>query len=101
MPPHPPNRQTQRLSTPPSLPQKKSVACRPCHARKIKCSGNKPYNNCNRASECIYPARDHQVKVQQRYSLTYEQRCELCRLRLDYDPSTATVHRSPFTDKHR
>ncbi|KAH6951997.1 fungal-specific transcription factor domain-containing protein [Fusarium avenaceum] len=62
-----PDSRTRRISTPPSLPQRKSVACRPCHARKIKCSGAKPCNNCNRASECVYPTRDRQVKVQQSF----------------------------------
>ncbi|KAH7203100.1 fungal-specific transcription factor domain-containing protein [Fusarium redolens] len=52
-------------STPSNLPQQKSIACRPCHNRKIKCSGGRPCNNCTRASECVYPTRDRQIKVPQ------------------------------------
>ncbi|EXK43525.1 hypothetical protein FOMG_02470 [Fusarium oxysporum f. sp. melonis 26406] len=52
-------------SDPSNLPQQKSIACRPCHNRKIKCSGGRPCNNCTEASECVYPTRDRQVKVHQ------------------------------------
>ncbi|XEV04608.1 hypothetical protein FSHL1_009895 [Fusarium sambucinum] len=55
----------QRHSNASNLPRQKSVACRTCHSKKIKCSGGKPCNNCTRASECVYPTRDRQVKVHQ------------------------------------
>ncbi|KAF2833524.1 hypothetical protein CC86DRAFT_389739 [Ophiobolus disseminans] len=47
----------------------KSVACRRCHSRKVKCSGERPCSICRDAgldSECVYPARDRQVKISQR-----------------------------------
>ncbi|KAI3334256.1 fungal-specific transcription factor domain-containing protein [Ustulina deusta] len=48
----------------------KSVACRKCHARKIKCSGGRPCQSCRQLGcqeECIYPKRDRQIKVNQSY----------------------------------
>ncbi|KAH7233046.1 fungal-specific transcription factor domain-containing protein [Fusarium tricinctum] len=96
-----PESRTRRISTPPSLPQRKSVACRPCHARKIKCSGNKPCNNCNRASECIYPTRDRQVKVQQSFidRLLHENAELRARLTQSESPQTRNTstpwHHSP------
>ncbi|KAH7084255.1 hypothetical protein FB567DRAFT_78249 [Paraphoma chrysanthemicola] len=49
----------------------KSVACRRCHSRKVKCSAEQPCSNCRDAGlnvECVYPARDRQVKISQRYA---------------------------------
>uniref|UniRef100_A0A0B7KI93 Zn(2)-C6 fungal-type domain-containing protein n=1 Tax=Bionectria ochroleuca TaxID=29856 RepID=A0A0B7KI93_BIOOC len=51
----------------PKLPQKKAIACQSCHARKIRCSGTKPCNNCTSVSDCIYPKRDRQVRVHQSF----------------------------------
>ncbi|KAM0717252.1 hypothetical protein Q7P37_007104 [Cladosporium fusiforme] len=52
-----------------TTPSKRSIACRECHKRKVKCSGNgPPCTACQQARvECEYPARDKQVKVGQRY----------------------------------
>ncbi|CAH0052173.1 unnamed protein product, partial [Clonostachys solani] len=66
MPPSPSRSGKQPIPAP-KLPQKKTIACRPCHARKIRCSGNKPCNNCARVSDCIYPTRDRQVRVHQSF----------------------------------
>ncbi|KAF6838629.1 fungal specific transcription factor domain-containing protein [Colletotrichum plurivorum] len=52
------------------LPPVKSTACRRCHSRKVKCSGEQPCQNCRHAgkgSECTYPRRNRQVKVRQSY----------------------------------
>ncbi|EWZ46232.1 fungal-specific transcription factor domain-containing protein [Fusarium oxysporum Fo47] len=66
MPPSTTRSNTRRYRSDPSnLPRQKSIACRNCHARKIKCSGNKPCNNCSLASECVYPTRDRQIRVNQ------------------------------------
>ncbi|KAF5025161.1 hypothetical protein F66182_2737 [Fusarium sp. NRRL 66182] len=48
----------------------KSTACRRCHARKVKCSGGQPCENCRQASkgaECSYPRKNRLVKVSQQY----------------------------------
>ncbi|UQC88385.1 fungal specific transcription factor [Colletotrichum lupini] len=47
------------------LPPIKSTACRRCHSRKVKCSGDQPCQNCRHAgkgAECTYPRRNRQVK---------------------------------------
>ncbi|CCF35893.1 fungal specific transcription factor [Colletotrichum higginsianum] len=52
------------------LPPIKSTACRRCHSRKVKCSGDQPCGNCRHAgkgAECTYPRRNRQVKVRQSY----------------------------------
>ncbi|KAH7029106.1 fungal-specific transcription factor domain-containing protein [Microdochium trichocladiopsis] len=49
---------------------KKSVACNPCHARKVKCSGGEPCSNCEQAkcpADCKYPVRDAKVTVSESY----------------------------------
>ncbi|RDW58361.1 hypothetical protein BP5796_12291 [Coleophoma crateriformis] len=46
--------------------RKKSVACRHCHVRKIRCSGGSPCTACLKAGtvdQCIYQTRNRQVKV--------------------------------------
>lgn len=51
-------------------PRKKPIACRPCHARKIKCSFEQPCANCLQSKspdDCVYPTRDHKVTVTQSY----------------------------------
>lgn len=51
-------------------PRKKPIACKPCHARKIKCSFEQPCSNCQQSKcpqDCVYPARDHKVTVAQSY----------------------------------
>ncbi|KAL4863308.1 hypothetical protein BDV12DRAFT_189773 [Aspergillus spectabilis] len=48
----------------------KSIACRRCHARKVKCSGGTPCGGCrqaNRESECVYPLKARLVKVSEKY----------------------------------
>ncbi|KAI6379387.1 hypothetical protein MCOR25_001975 [Pyricularia grisea] len=48
----------------------KPIACNRCHARKVKCSGGQPCQNCQqggKANECSYPRRNRMVKVSQRY----------------------------------
>ncbi|KZF20094.1 hypothetical protein L228DRAFT_35446 [Xylona heveae TC161] len=59
------------MSPPASKRLKRSyVACRPCHSRKVKCSGGEPCRNCkqsNRAEECVYPVRDRKIIVSERY----------------------------------
>ncbi|KAI1028283.1 hypothetical protein LB503_002780 [Fusarium chuoi] len=68
MPPTTTRSNTRRYRSDPSnLPRQKSIACRNCHTRKIKCSGNKPCNNCSLASECVYPTRDRQIRVNQSF----------------------------------
>ncbi|KAH7490962.1 hypothetical protein FOMA001_g3877 [Fusarium oxysporum f. sp. matthiolae] len=57
-----------RVSLP--RPRNTRIACRKCHARKVKCSGGKPCANCqqaNSSAECTYPNRTRHVKVEQRY----------------------------------
>ncbi|KAH7236465.1 fungal-specific transcription factor domain-containing protein [Fusarium tricinctum] len=52
------------------LRKTKSTACRRCHARKVKCSGGQPCENCSQASkgaECSYPRKNRLVKVSQQY----------------------------------
>ncbi|KXJ90253.1 fungal-specific transcription factor domain-domain-containing protein [Microdochium bolleyi] len=54
----------------PSKKPKKSVACSPCHARKVKCSGGNPCSNCVQAkcpADCKYPVRDLKVTVSESY----------------------------------
>ncbi|KAK1589803.1 uncharacterized protein LY79DRAFT_556342 [Colletotrichum navitas] len=53
-----------------SRPRIKPTACRRCHSRKVKCSGEQPCKNCQQVSkgaECTYPRRNRMVKVSQRY----------------------------------
>ncbi|KAI5456786.1 fungal-specific transcription factor domain-containing protein [Mariannaea sp. PMI_226] len=53
------------------IPSKmKPVACRKCHARKVRCPGGQPCRGCVQLSceaECTYPKRDRQIKVSQSY----------------------------------
>ncbi|KAJ0418611.1 fungal-specific transcription factor domain-containing protein [Aspergillus carlsbadensis] len=51
-------------------PRTKPIACRRCHARKVKCSGQMPCEGCQRAGkldECIYPRKNRVVQVSQQY----------------------------------
>ncbi|KAI7921385.1 hypothetical protein M0657_006096 [Pyricularia oryzae] len=46
----------------------KPIACNRCHARKVKCSGGQPCQNCQqggKADECSYPRRNRMIKVSQ------------------------------------
>ncbi|KAL4939138.1 hypothetical protein BDV06DRAFT_231264 [Aspergillus oleicola] len=48
----------------------KSIACRRCHARKVKCSGGDPCEGCQHADkvvECVYPRKYRSVKVSELY----------------------------------
>ncbi|KAL4900407.1 hypothetical protein BDW74DRAFT_188256 [Aspergillus multicolor] len=48
----------------------KSIACRRCHSRKVKCSGGIPCNGCRQAAkddECEYPRKNRLVKVSEQY----------------------------------
>ncbi|CEL10270.1 hypothetical protein ASPCAL13392 [Aspergillus calidoustus] len=48
----------------------KPIACRRCHARKVKCSGEVPCEGCQRVGkqeECVYPQKDRVVQVSQQY----------------------------------
>ncbi|KAL4959396.1 Zn(II)2Cys6 transcription factor [Aspergillus stella-maris] len=48
----------------------KSIACRRCHARKVKCSGGTPCEGCHQAGkpvECVYPRKYRSVKVSEQY----------------------------------
>ncbi|KAH1451581.1 hypothetical protein KXX16_003635 [Aspergillus fumigatus] len=48
----------------------KPIACRRCHARKVKCSGGSPCNGCrqaNKEAECVYPKKNRLVKVSQQH----------------------------------
>ncbi|KAI5918470.1 fungal-specific transcription factor domain-containing protein [Camillea tinctor] len=50
--------------------RKKPTACRPCHTRKVKCSGGEPCTNCQQSQcpdECIYPVKDQKVTVLNSY----------------------------------
>ncbi|KAK1716104.1 hypothetical protein CaCOL14_009186 [Colletotrichum acutatum] len=71
---HPPSSSTMEPRRSPfddgPLPPIKSTACRRCHSRKVKCSGDQPCQNCRHAgkgAECTYPRRNRQVKVRQSY----------------------------------
>jgi len=51
-------------------PRKKPIACRPCHARKIKCSFGHPCEPCQQAKrehECDYPKRDQKITISSSY----------------------------------
>ncbi|EEY22974.1 conserved hypothetical protein [Verticillium alfalfae VaMs.102] len=73
-----PDRASGALNTPDSdptpaspgrRPKIKSTACNRCHARKVKCSGGRPCENCRQASkavDCSYPRRNRQVKENKR-----------------------------------
>ncbi|KAL4907190.1 hypothetical protein BDW74DRAFT_189723 [Aspergillus multicolor] len=55
---------------PVSLMRNKFVACRKCHARKVRCPGGQPCQTCvqmNCEPECVYPKRDRQIKISQSY----------------------------------
>ncbi|KAL4878742.1 fungal-specific transcription factor domain-containing protein [Aspergillus karnatakaensis] len=48
----------------------KSIACRRCHARKVKCSGGVPCSGCRQADkvvDCVYPRKARLVKVSEQY----------------------------------
>ncbi|KAH6703133.1 fungal-specific transcription factor [Leptodontidium sp. MPI-SDFR-AT-0119] len=50
--------------------RRKTVACRRCHARKVKCSGRTPCDGCITAlceNDCVYLMRDRRVKVAESY----------------------------------
>ncbi|KAI1740741.1 hypothetical protein F4680DRAFT_447597 [Xylaria scruposa] len=52
------------------LPAGKVTACYRCHERKVKCSGDRPCQNCqqsNKADECSYPLRNRTIKVRQSF----------------------------------
>ncbi|KAF2637307.1 hypothetical protein P280DRAFT_509928 [Massarina eburnea CBS 473.64] len=48
-----------------------TASCQKCHSRKAKCSGGHPCLNCSDAGvptdQCVYPARDRQVKLSHQY----------------------------------
>ncbi|KAJ9149000.1 C6 transcription factor [Pleurostoma richardsiae] len=51
-------------------PRRGGAACRRCHSHKIKCSGGTPCRGCmrsNKASECVYPAKEKKVMVLESY----------------------------------
>ncbi|KAI0899103.1 fungal-specific transcription factor domain-containing protein [Annulohypoxylon nitens] len=53
-----------------ALSKPKIVACRKCHAKKVKCLGGRPCQSCVQLkceSECVYPRRDRQIKISQSY----------------------------------
>jgi hypothetical protein len=58
-------------STVAERPRKHFSACKRCHARKIKCSGDRPCTGCQATdhpqSSCVYPARDRKIKISQSY----------------------------------
>ncbi|RMJ13420.1 hypothetical protein CDV36_006926 [Fusarium kuroshium] len=69
-----PEPESQRLRRPigasRATPKNARIACRKCHARKVKCSGGTPCANClqaNIGAECSYPRRIRRVKVDQSY----------------------------------
>ncbi|KAL4792174.1 fungal-specific transcription factor domain-containing protein [Aspergillus venezuelensis] len=48
----------------------KTIACRRCHARKVKCSGGAPCEGCHQAGkpeQCVYPRKYRSVKVSEQY----------------------------------
>ncbi|TVY36614.1 putative transcriptional regulatory protein [Lachnellula subtilissima] len=56
-------------------PVRSYIACRKCHAQKVKCSGETPCRNCKVSKnpvECIYPVRDKKIAVSERYLRTLE-----------------------------
>ncbi|KAF2014081.1 fungal-specific transcription factor domain-containing protein [Aaosphaeria arxii CBS 175.79] len=68
----------------PQLVQKpgKSIACHRCHVRKVKCSGGQPCAACRDGGqnvECVYPNRDRQIKLSQRYVETLLEEIERLR----------------------
>ncbi|TPX07440.1 uncharacterized protein E0L32_002090 [Thyridium curvatum] len=56
---------TSDVELPPSVGKAKSVACRKCHSRKVKCPGGQPCMTCVQMAcqdECVYPKRDRQIR---------------------------------------
>ncbi|KAI2673424.1 transcriptional regulator family: Fungal Specific TF [Penicillium roqueforti] len=50
--------------------KRSSVACRRCHAQKVKCSGGTPCSACltaGQASACNYPFRERKVTISESY----------------------------------
>ncbi|KAJ9238576.1 putative C6 transcription factor [Paecilomyces variotii] len=66
---------------PTKKPKRSFVACRRCHSHKIKCSGEQPCHNCRQQPEgtvdCVYPARDRKVLVQESYLRKLEEESQL------------------------
>ncbi|KAL3431590.1 fungal-specific transcription factor domain-containing protein [Aspergillus tetrazonus] len=48
----------------------RNIACRRCHARKVKCSGGTPCDSCQQATkpvECVYPRKSRLIKVSEQF----------------------------------
>ncbi|KAL4750654.1 hypothetical protein BDW72DRAFT_213275 [Aspergillus terricola var. indicus] len=48
----------------------RTIACRRCHLRKVKCSGGTPCDSCRQATkpvECVYPRKTRLIKVSEQY----------------------------------
>ncbi|OAL44837.1 hypothetical protein IQ07DRAFT_550031 [Pyrenochaeta sp. DS3sAY3a] len=72
-------------------PRTTTVACRKCHARKVKCSGGQPCSNCRQNSsevECSYPNRVRHVKVKESY--VNELLAEIARLKRGHTVAAET-----------
>ncbi|CAG8074489.1 unnamed protein product [Penicillium olsonii] len=55
---------------PPCGVKLKPYSCHRCHAKKVKCTGGKPCQNCLQAeqgSNCLYPERNRTLKVTQKF----------------------------------
>ncbi|RDW78260.1 hypothetical protein BP5796_06112 [Coleophoma crateriformis] len=55
---------------PPAKLMRSCVACRRCHAQKVKCNGEQPCRNCRGSKtpvECVYPVRDRRVTISESY----------------------------------
>lgn len=76
-------------------PRKHFLACKRCHARKIRCSGDKPCAGCQATNQtqgsCVYPARDRKVKISQSYIQRLLEENNNLRL------SVSSIHGSPTT----
>ncbi|KAM0716500.1 hypothetical protein Q7P37_007945 [Cladosporium fusiforme] len=51
-----------------SSAKRRIIACERCHAKKIKCFGGSPCENCHSGNyQCTYPVRDKNVSVSEAY----------------------------------
>lgn len=65
----PPVPEAQAGNSPTTKVSRNYVACRRCHAQKIKCNGEAPCRNCKVSKspvDCIYPMRDRKITVSER-----------------------------------
>ncbi|CAI6237894.1 unnamed protein product [Periconia digitata] len=79
-----------------------TIACRNCHARKVKCSGGQPYSNCRRdrsGVDCSYPNRIRHIKLRESY--VDELLSEINRLRRGQTDITENNDREAQEDRRK